>query len=167
MVIGPAGSNVVEGSFIGTTSDGMAPAGNEHGGLLIDNSPGNRVGGTTVAARNVLAGNVASNVRVYESGSLGNLIKGNHIGVDRLGQAAVSRVPLMTHGIEIGARRTPPSAARRARTATSSPGTSAPGSTPPTPTERQSRGTTSAPAPMELPPSQTGTMESSSPAPRV
>src|SRR5262249_26482025 len=52
---GPGG-NVIVGNYLGTDATGTAALGNTKSGVAV-NSPGNRVGGTTAADRNVISGN--------------------------------------------------------------------------------------------------------------
>ncbi len=51
------GGNTVVGCFLGLTADGTAAARNRDFGIDIESSPNNTIGGTTPAARNVIAGN--------------------------------------------------------------------------------------------------------------
>ena len=53
--------NVIAGNLIGTDATGLlvvSPASPQPSGILIDDAPGNVVGGTSASARNVLSGNV-------------------------------------------------------------------------------------------------------------
>ena len=60
-----ASSNVVQGNYIGTDITGTAPLANETGGVVIDmNASGNLIGGSSVAAGNVIAFNVMAGVFV-------------------------------------------------------------------------------------------------------
>jgi large repetitive protein len=83
--------NVVEGNFIGTDVSGTHPLINKSVGVGIDRASGNRVGGTTAAARNVISGNGTAGVFLY-AGSTGNLVEGNFIGTDVTGTRAL--IPL-------------------------------------------------------------------------
>ena len=49
--------NVVAGNLIGTMSDGVTVLGNAVDGVVIDNAPGNTIGGTASGAGNVISGN--------------------------------------------------------------------------------------------------------------
>ena len=89
LAISGAGGNVVEGCFIGTTADGASATGNGLGGLWIDGSPNNRVGGTTPGARNVISSNPSFNVGIGGATAAGNVVQGNFIGTDRLGRTAL------------------------------------------------------------------------------
>ena len=106
------GANVVEGNYIGT--DGSVPLGNKCGSNQIANgggcggvlvfSGGNRIGGTTPEARNVISGQYqpgtilsAPGIGVVQ-GMTGNVISGNYIGISADGYASVPNV----YGITIG-----------------------------------------------------------------
>ncbi|MBN8456028.1 right-handed parallel beta-helix repeat-containing protein [Accumulibacter sp.] len=82
------GSNVVEGNYLGLDSTGTAARANGWDGVSIVSGSNNRIGGTTVAQRNVIAGNAEDGVYV-EAGSTGNTIQGNYIGLNASGTAAV------------------------------------------------------------------------------
>jgi CSLREA domain-containing protein len=73
-------NNVVEGNFIGTNVGGTAAVENEGDGVIINgpNSTGNTIGGTTPAARNLIAGNGEQGVEI--SASDANTVQGNLIG---------------------------------------------------------------------------------------
>ena len=80
-----ATGNVVAGNFIGTTPDGTAAVGQSTG--LNIAAPGNTIGGTTVAARNIISGN---NTGVtLSTGAATNLVQGNYIGLNAAGTARV------------------------------------------------------------------------------
>src|SRR5262249_45068537 len=72
---------LVQGNFIGSNAAGMAAIPNSEAGIEIFNSPGHTIGGTTVAARNVISGNPGAGVKIMEGQASRNLIQGNFIGV--------------------------------------------------------------------------------------
>jgi len=82
----PATNNVIEGNFVGMQADGTSafPLGQE--GIVTDQASGTVIGGTTQAARNVIAG--APGILV--SSSTNTTIEGNFIGVDRTGLAGLT-----------------------------------------------------------------------------
>ncbi len=84
------GSNRVEGCYIGTNVAGTATAFGSNSflpGILNDTSPGNIIGGTTAAARNVL---VAQTVGVgLVTKSPNTKVQGNYIGTDAAGTTAL------------------------------------------------------------------------------
>jgi hypothetical protein len=74
-------NNRVEGNYIGTDYTGTKDLGNIGAGVDITNGGKNNiVGGTTAAARNVIAGNDRVGVGIYNS-SVGNQVIGNWIGI--------------------------------------------------------------------------------------
>ena len=76
--------NLVEGNDIGTDVTGTKPLGNVDSGVLIDGgSTDNVVGGTTVAAGNVISANQLRGVHITSSSA--NLVEGNDIGTDVTG----------------------------------------------------------------------------------
>ncbi|MBA2528043.1 MAG: hypothetical protein H0V18_20010 [Pyrinomonadaceae bacterium] len=82
------GGNIVEGNFIGTNLSGNAALANGTG-VFINGPPNNRIGGTTVAARNLISDNGRG---IFISGltginTTGNLVQGNFIGTDAAGTA--------------------------------------------------------------------------------
>jgi uncharacterized repeat protein (TIGR01451 family) len=91
-----AGNNVIEGNHIGIDPTGTIARANGSG-ININNSPGNRVGGTTAAARNVISGNTGTAVLITGSSATGNIVQGNYVGTDAAGSAAVPN-----HGVQSG-----------------------------------------------------------------
>lgn len=86
--------NTVLGNYIGTNVTGTAPIPNGWDGVLIANgASGNRVGGWTTSARNVISGNgydaAGDGVQLVGAGTSGNTIQGNYIGVNASGTAAI------------------------------------------------------------------------------
>ncbi|HVC93402.1 MAG TPA: hypothetical protein VND64_06905, partial [Pirellulales bacterium] len=81
-------TNVVEGNFIGTSASGAAALGNgERGVTLGAGATYNTIGGTTVAARNIISGNGWDGVAF--DGASYNTVEGNYIGTDVSGTVAV------------------------------------------------------------------------------
>lgn len=79
------GTNVIEGNFIGIGFGGVGDLGNGEGGITLYRSGFNRVGGLTVAARNVISGGNLAGIYVIDPAATGNLILGNYIGTDPSG----------------------------------------------------------------------------------
>jgi hypothetical protein len=78
--------NVVEGNYIGTDVTGSVAMGNNTG-VFIDGGTNNTLGGTTAAARNIIAASVNFQVELGFPGEYtsGNVIEGNYIGTDATG----------------------------------------------------------------------------------
>ena len=97
------GGNIVEGNFLGTNLSGSAPGDAvriNRSGVFINGPPSNRIGGTTIAARNLISGNTQG---IFLSGltginTTGNLVQGNFIGTDVVGTADLGNT---TNGIDI------------------------------------------------------------------
>jgi VCBS repeat-containing protein len=90
--ISPLGHSgiVIEGNYLGTNSAGMAATGTSTIGVHFPpNSSNSRVGGTTPAARNVIAGFSLSGIQMEVTS--GMVIQGNFVGVDATGTAAIGR----------------------------------------------------------------------------
>jgi hypothetical protein len=81
------GGHTIQGNYIGT--DGTAADPNAYAGILLNNSANNVIGGTTAAARNVIAGNRGVGVYIANPLSTGNKVQGNYIGTDAAGTHAV------------------------------------------------------------------------------
>ena len=83
---------IVEGNFIGTdltgTLDLTSPA-SVGGGVLVDGSGANLIGGAAAAARNVVSGNGADGIEIRGLDSSGNVVQGNYIGTTKSGVAAL------------------------------------------------------------------------------
>lgn len=72
------GGNLLQGNFIGTDTSGNAVLANGGDGVSID-SGANTIGGTTTAARNVLAHNGRSGLHLAFLSASANLVEGNTI----------------------------------------------------------------------------------------
>ncbi len=84
---GISSSNVVQGNYIGTNAAGTTALGNTLGGILVQHSQANTIGGTTAAERNIVSGNGANGVYLLGSGTSSTLLQGNYIGTDVNGTA--------------------------------------------------------------------------------
>ncbi len=99
--------NAVKGNYIGITAAGNASLGNGENGILIGfGAQGNTIGGTTPGERNVISGNVEG-VAILSPTTTLNSVKGNYIGTDATGTAALPNVigvhiATGTHGNTIG-----------------------------------------------------------------
>jgi hypothetical protein len=88
------GGNVVAGNYIGLDLTGTQDLGNGGSGVEIS-SDNNRVGGTTVADRNVISGNDFEGVSIDGSisdSATGNVIEGNFLGTDKAGFVAIGNL---------------------------------------------------------------------------
>ena len=83
------GGNVIEGNFIGTDVAGMTDLGNTYGSFVVV-AANNRIGGANSSSRNVISGNDAAGVAVFDSD--GNQILGNYIGTDASGEVDLGNV---------------------------------------------------------------------------
>ncbi|MEP6570470.1 MAG: DUF4214 domain-containing protein [Acidobacteriota bacterium] len=82
-------SNIIEGCFLGTDASGLVANGNTNG-VNLDfggNSSSNLIGGTTVAARNLISGN---GIGVFIRSGTNNMVQGNFIGTDATGINALA-----------------------------------------------------------------------------
>ncbi|MGO8698650.1 MAG: beta strand repeat-containing protein [Limisphaerales bacterium] len=96
------GTNVIEANFLGTDPSGTLPLGNGEGGVLINGSPGNHVGGTTAAERNVISGGNQNGIYLLGYYASGNIITGNYIGVTATGLTPLQN---LNNGMEISGAR--------------------------------------------------------------
>lgn len=88
--IGGSGGNVIQGNYVGIDATGTVAKANRHNGILIQ-SPNNLIGGTTVAARNVISGNLdLGGLVIYGVSATGNTVQGNFIGTDATGTVAIA-----------------------------------------------------------------------------
>ncbi|MFO0888050.1 MAG: right-handed parallel beta-helix repeat-containing protein, partial [Isosphaeraceae bacterium] len=86
---GGATGNLVQGNLIGTDASGLLNLGNGGSGLVLSSAGSNTVGGTSAAARNVIAGSGRYGLVIEEASSSNNVILGNFIGTDGVGTAAL------------------------------------------------------------------------------
>lgn len=84
-----AEGNSIIGNYIGTDITGTIAIPNTYGVLFDDGSYGNILGGNTAAERNILSGNLAYGVFIYNMGTNSNVVKGNYIGTDVNGTVAI------------------------------------------------------------------------------
>ncbi|MCU1264018.1 MAG: hypothetical protein JWM21_336 [Acidobacteria bacterium] len=76
----PVSGNQVLGNFIGVDPTGTSVISNGGYGVSIDQAKDNTIGGTTVAARNVISGHTIANIAINSQLSTGNQVLGNFIG---------------------------------------------------------------------------------------
>jgi hypothetical protein len=81
--------NTIQGNLIGTDLTGDGLLGNGMG-IHISEGPNNTlIGGDSLDARNIIAGNGGSGIDIAGIGTDDNLVQGNYIGVNRLGTASL------------------------------------------------------------------------------
>lgn len=79
--------NLVIGNFIGTDALGTGALANRGSGVSVKyGASANVIGGSTPDARNLISGNDGSGVELLDSGTSGNQIIGNLIGIDVSGR---------------------------------------------------------------------------------
>ncbi len=108
------GGNVIEGNYIGhnvagdSGGVGIDSIANRGNGVYIKNSPNNRIGGTILAARNVISANAFPDIAITDTGSTGNIVQGNYLGTDASGMYAIFYFDSSSNGVLIrrGASRT-------------------------------------------------------------
>jgi titin len=88
-ISGGSGGNLVQGNRIGTDVSGTQALANQNGVALFSGAIGNTIGGTLPGARNVLSGNRGYGLDLIGSGTAGNGVRGNFIGTDAAGTAAL------------------------------------------------------------------------------
>ncbi|MBU1720661.1 MAG: hypothetical protein KKA07_16470, partial [Bacteroidetes bacterium] len=81
--------NLIVGNYLGTDCTGSFAVPNTYGVLFDDGAAHNVVGGSGQEARNILSGNSAYGVFLYNLGTHANIVKGNFIGTDYTGFLAV------------------------------------------------------------------------------
>jgi uncharacterized repeat protein (TIGR01451 family) len=91
-----ASNNVVAGNFIGTDAGGLLDRGNGGDGVLVNNAPGNIIGGATAASRNVISGNQSEGITIQSSAATNNQVLNNYIGTEVTGTLALGN---SSHGV--------------------------------------------------------------------
>jgi hypothetical protein len=106
-------ANVVLGNYIGLDKSGLKPLGNGSNGVMVDTGASNdTVGGAAAGARNYIVANGNDGVQIDGTGTTGNSVLGNYIGMDTTGKTiqanANDGVEISTHasGNTIGSTTT-------------------------------------------------------------
>ncbi len=89
---GSVSNNTVAGNLIGLGANGTTVLSNKTG-IVIKGAANNTIGGLTAADRNVISGNTAYDIDIYDAVNVkadGNKIWGNYIGTNAAGTASVS-----------------------------------------------------------------------------
>jgi hypothetical protein len=83
--------NLILGNYIGLNPSGNAAIPNIWAGVNLFGGPqGNAIGGTVPGSGNVISGNSAQGVLLQDPGTSTNFVRGNFIGVNASGTAAIS-----------------------------------------------------------------------------
>ena len=90
-----SGFNGIRSCYIGISASGISDLGNSDGIRIDNTSPGNSIGGTATTSRNVISGNESRGLSLSSSG---NVIRGNFIGTNAAGTAAL---PNASSGISL------------------------------------------------------------------
>jgi hypothetical protein len=100
--IGGPGStgNLIEGNFIGTDTTGMSALSNTGPGIFVFfQAAANTIGGASAGARNVISGNRQNGIGIA-SGADGNVIVGNFIGTNAIGNGPLTGSGLPSNGMD-------------------------------------------------------------------
>jgi uncharacterized repeat protein (TIGR01451 family) len=89
-------NNVVAGNYVGTDAAGASASPN-YAGITVFGA-NNTIGGASAADRNVVSGNRTHGVHLNGAGATGNVVKGNYLGTNAAGTAAI---PNFTSGVQI------------------------------------------------------------------
>ena len=81
--------NIIQGNYVGLNAAGTAAIGNTDDGVDLSDTPGNTVGGTDPAARNVISGQGDIGLLFVGAQATGNVAVNNYIGTNAAGDAAV------------------------------------------------------------------------------
>ena len=86
-----ATGNLVEGNYIGTDVAGAADVGNGGEGARIESGASNNtIGGAAAGAGNVISGNDGDGIEIQGTGTSGNTVAGNIIGLNAAGTTALA-----------------------------------------------------------------------------
>jgi photosystem II stability/assembly factor-like uncharacterized protein len=85
----PPSGNQVIGNYIGTDVTGAIDLGNAQDGVHIIGGSSNTIGGTSIAARNVISGNDSNGVNINSTTTNDNTVQGNLIGLQADGATAM------------------------------------------------------------------------------
>ncbi|MFN2299917.1 MAG: CSLREA domain-containing protein [Anaerolineales bacterium] len=89
IVLQNKGVNLIQGCYIGTDVTGMFHFENASSGVWIKGGGNNSIGGQTPEERNIISANNYYGIRISD---FANYVKGNYIGVDATGGAALPNV---------------------------------------------------------------------------
>jgi hypothetical protein len=95
-ILAGSSNNVITGNYIGVDPTGALTGRGNSVGVYIQSGSNNRIGGTTVAERNVISGNRVDGIQI--DGTTANIVQGNYIGLNAAGAGAI---PNTNQGIAI------------------------------------------------------------------
>ena len=76
-IAGPlSNGTLVQGNFIGTNLAGTLGLFNTPYGIVLNNAPGETIGGTAAGAGNTISGSISAGIQIINSGASGNLVQG-------------------------------------------------------------------------------------------
>lgn len=81
--------NRVWGNYIGTDVNGLLALGNTNSGVVVYGASGNEIGGLEAGAGNLISGNRQSGVYLLGPAAENNRVRGNRIGLNAAGTAAL------------------------------------------------------------------------------
>ena len=83
--------NTIRANLIGTDAAGGAPLPNGADGIRVTGAAtATAIGGTAVADRNLISGNVGAGIKISDSGTSGTVVRGNYVGTNAAGTAAIA-----------------------------------------------------------------------------
>lgn len=88
IIVRNANNNTIQNNLIGpsrTTLSAIVPLGNTSNGIQIAGGSGNTIGGTVNGTQNTISSNKKSGILITSVSSNGNIIQGNYIGTDQVG----------------------------------------------------------------------------------
>lgn len=86
-ISGTSHDNLIVGNYVGCNYNATDTLSNTHGIEILSGPYHNTIGGATAIERNIFSGNNHVGIRIVNSN--GNIIKGNYVGINRTGDAAV------------------------------------------------------------------------------
>jgi hypothetical protein len=97
--LGGTADNTIQGNYVGTNAAGDAAIPNGFGGVLLEDTAGNVIGGTTAGAGNLISGNIIG-IDLTGGDAHDNEVYGNFVGTNAAGNSAI---PNTQDGIEVDA----------------------------------------------------------------
>ncbi len=91
-----ADGNVIQGNLVGTDVTGTVLLGNANRGVIVSDGSDNWIGGSSVEARNVIAGSTAHGVEIAGASASGNVVQNNFIGTGVTGTTGLGN---SQHGV--------------------------------------------------------------------